>query len=364
MKSSFNHIQSVQVDFVSYLQTGDSGNCGHNKDMKEEKSTRAGTVFSVLFSIFRYLRRMHKISPLNRSLHLSNANCQCIHLTVRFLILWSATLVHSAQLKINVKLLRIDCFRTSPSKMDDSRAVSCCVCQNLSNKFHANISLLQSKHTNKSVSSVLRLILNDELASDWSVSGPICNECVDKINDYDEASEKMQSIERELKEIHRQVSMKLESDFGTFVASAISDDNDFDADGMDDHGSDKADDSSNEPLSNKVQHEKSENFENLSNVEEDLVKREAVDEPDAGGESTETKKSEFYCEECGKNLQTYRGLTVRWHRPASITLSILTVLLFIQIHMTKMHPTAVGFECSVCHTSLPNKLLLEVRSFK
>lgn len=48
-------------------------------------------------------------------------------------------------------------------------------------------------------------------------------------------------------------------------------------------------------------------------------------------------------------------------RPDEFKFPIFFLPPFIQIHMTKMHKDAVGFECSVCHTSLPNKRLLEVQ---
>lgn len=104
--------------------------------------------------------------------------------------------------------------------MNGSPAAACCVCHNASDWFYENISLLQSKHSKRSVSAMLKLIMGEELASDWSTSNTImCSDCVDKINDYDEAFQKMQSIERELKQIHQNIPVKIEDGEVTAIAA-------------------------------------------------------------------------------------------------------------------------------------------------
>lgn len=185
---------------------------------------------------------------------------------------------------------------------------TCCVCYNSSNRFHENTSLLQTVRSHRSISAVLKLILGDKSASNWSASDPICCECVDKVNDYDDAFQKIQSIERELKRIRQNINVKKKNDAARIAASVITPDDDFHVDGFDDHNAGvdfKSNDGSREPFLNKVQLKQSVNFEETSGIEEYIVEGKPIDN------SGESKKSEFYCEECGKNLQTYRGLSVR-----------------------------------------------------
>lgn len=112
--------------------------------------------------------------------------------------------------------------------MNESPAAACCVCHNASDLFYENISLLQSKHSERSISALLKLIMGEELASDWSASDTImCSECVDKVNDYDEAFQRMQSIERELKKIHSNIRVEIEDEkVIAFAAADVMDFND------------------------------------------------------------------------------------------------------------------------------------------
>lgn len=186
---------------------------------------------------------------------------------------------------------------------------TCSVCHKSSNRCHENVLLLQTKQSEKSISTILTLILGDELASNnWSVPKPICVECVDRIDDYDEAFEKTQSIERELKHIHQNVHIKWETDTVPIVTSTIAVDA-FNTDGMD------VDDANGDYNSNGPFSESLEQFENSEEetvpIEESTVERDAVDGSVADEISSEMIKSDFYCEECGKNLQSYRGLSVR-----------------------------------------------------
>lgn len=113
--------------------------------------------------------------------------------------------------------------------MNESPAAACCVCHNASDWFYENISLLQSKHSDRSISALLKLIMGEELASDWSTSDTImCSECVGKINDYDEAFQRMQSIERELKQTHSNIRVEIEDE--KFIAFADADVMDFNDD--------------------------------------------------------------------------------------------------------------------------------------
>lgn len=108
--------------------------------------------------------------------------------------------------------------------MDESTAAKCCVCHKSSYWFYENISALQSRQSTRTIPVILKLIMGEELSIDWVSSGAMCFECVDKINDYDEAFEKMQLIERELKRIHKVTRVKLENEgFFSMNANAICD---------------------------------------------------------------------------------------------------------------------------------------------
>lgn len=241
--------------------------------------------------------------------------------------------------------------------MDGSRRATCCVCYNSSNGFHENILLLQTKHSNKSISAILTLILGSESTCDWLACDPICFECVNKINDYDESFEKMQLIEREFKRIQQNNSNKIKAN--NFASIAANDgDVEFHDDrfGVDDDDSDLKSDDTNEPVFNGFQLV---NFDETSHTNDPGVEQKSID---ADKLCSETIKSEFYCEECGKNLQSSKGLTVRWCFDDVISLSLNFRLSDMQIHMTRMHKDAIRFECSDCHEFFPNKLLLEVRS--
>lgn len=118
--------------------------------------------------------------------------------------------------------------------MDESRAAECCICHHTSDWFYDDISVLQSKHSQRSIRVVLKLIMGEELIQDWAASNTMCFECVDKINDYDEAFEKMQSIERELKQIYQSIDVKIETEDGTvYGVSTVAESNEHDTEQFD-----------------------------------------------------------------------------------------------------------------------------------
>lgn len=195
--------------------------------------------------------------------------------------------------------------------MNESPTATCCVCFNLSHRFHENISLLKAANSDRKISSILKLILGDESDSNWSAPNSICFECVSKVNDYDEAFEKLQLIQRELKKIHLGKYVNVKDETVSIAVIPIDDgfpDVDFDGDNAADS---ELDDGSNEPKFNEVQLEQSVEFEEASVIDESYVEREPTDEPVSKKIHSETRKSEFYCEECGKNLNTSKGLMVR-----------------------------------------------------
>lgn len=99
--------------------------------------------------------------------------------------------------------------------MDKSRVAKCCICHHTTDWFYDDVSLLQSKHSQRSIPVILKVIMGKELAQNWTPSDPMCVECVNKINDYDEAYEKMQSIELELTQIYQNIKVKYETEDGT-----------------------------------------------------------------------------------------------------------------------------------------------------
>lgn len=99
---------------------------------------------------------------------------------------------------------------------------ACCICLNSTNWFHANISSLQAMHSARPILAVIEIILGEEMpTSTINNTNTLCFECVDKINDYDEAYEKMQIIEREFKLLTQKSIVKLECDVDPIDVSAI-----------------------------------------------------------------------------------------------------------------------------------------------
>lgn len=87
----------------------------------------------------------------------------------------------------------------------------CCICHKTTNWFYENISLLQAIHSGKSIAAVMELILGEGAALTWCDFDDICYECVDMVNEYDDAYKKLQSIERKLKMIHQNAYVQLEN---------------------------------------------------------------------------------------------------------------------------------------------------------
>lgn len=52
--------------------------------------------------------------------------------------------------------------------------------------------------------------MGELLTLEWTPSDALCTDCVGKVNDYDEAFEKMKSVERELQHIYQSVGVKFE----------------------------------------------------------------------------------------------------------------------------------------------------------
>lgn len=201
-----------------------------------------------------------------------------------------------------------------PLKMDEAPTATCFVCYSPSNSPDAYRLSLQTKHSRRSINTVLKMILCDESAPIWSESDAICFECVDKINDYDQAFEKMQLIERELKLLHRSKSLKPESHMEPAAAGVIACDDEYRADGFDVDNKDddfSSDNSSNDPFDQPQPNEGPSNT--CGDPTNTNVQRNSVVELTVNDEvSSELKKSDFHCDECGKVLPTCRGLTVRW----------------------------------------------------
>lgn len=197
-------------------------------------------------------------------------------------------------------------------KMNESPKATCCICYNTTDAYSLPLS---TKHTKRPINVVWKMILGDESAPVWSASDAICFYCVEKINDYDEAYQKMQLIERELKFLHRRVSLKPESYLEQAAgSSAISVGEECSADGFDvDDGCADSDENSNSSSGESHTDEGALNTNLDSTNTDTYAQQKPVVEPTVRAElSGELKKSDFHCDECGKEVQTYRGLTVRW----------------------------------------------------
>lgn len=160
----------------------------------------------------------------------------------------------------------------------------------------------------------MNIILGEASNSVCLNPAAMCFKCVDKINDYDEAYEKMQKIEHEFKSmIGVDMTMKsADPDVCAKDNNTLTDDVTTDANGMagevmaaNQNAGDTVLVSSDEAVNNNEPLELPQNDHNVS-----ILEQKPVDEPAAKKILCEKKKSEYHCEECKKSFRSKRGLVV------------------------------------------------------
>lgn len=100
------------------------------------------------------------------------------------------------------------------SEMESFDCNTCCVCHDSTEQTSDNVSQLQSMHSQLTMPVLLKMILGEELAVEWTTSDTMCFGCIAKVNDYDEAIQKAQTIQNNLVMVHRErrVDVKMECD--------------------------------------------------------------------------------------------------------------------------------------------------------
>lgn len=101
---------------------------------------------------------------------------------------------------LSVLFLRLQCHIEFVSTCEATAHRKLCSIQgNATKETKSNVIYLKAKHSRRTISSALEVILREDSASICANAAAVCFKCVDKINEYDDAFEKMQAKERELK---------------------------------------------------------------------------------------------------------------------------------------------------------------------
>lgn len=185
---------------------------------------------------------------------------------------------------------------------------TCFVCRKRSKWFYENILYLRTKHSERTITAVMKTILGETSVLVCSNPAAMCFKCVSRINEYDEAYEKMQIMEREFKSMLRVNTITKNEDADDLalipIDYEIADANEVDDIKMD---ADKIADTLGLDTSNGP-----DDIEQLKQPEP---------EPQPNKISSKKKKTEFNCEECKKSFRNKQGLMVNWGYPHSIYIS-------------------------------------------
>lgn len=174
--------------------------------------------------------------------------------------------------------------------------------------FYENMLLVRTKHSEKSISAIVKIILGEDYAAVWCLNKPaaICLKCVDRINQYDGACEQLQKMKEEMKSmICANIIPKLAhaDPNNTPTDIVITDANEVDARELD---FDKQDDDILLVSSDgRVNIENPEPPQN--NQDDSIVEEIPVDEPVPDRVPSKRKLSDFHCEECKKSFRNKQG---------------------------------------------------------
>lgn len=209
----------------------------------------------------------------------------------------------------------------------------CWVCNKRTKWFYENILLVRTKHSEKLISAIMKLILGEEYAAVWCLNKPaaICFKCVDRYNQYDEAYEELQKMKEEMKSMLCANIISKHADAymnNTPTNNVITDASEAHAEEID---VDKPiNDSILDNLNRRTNIEAAESPQ--SNREDSIVQRikvakepvaeEPVAEEPVAKEPGATKPTsnkipiesetmDFYCEECKRSFRKKQGLMVR-----------------------------------------------------
>lgn len=207
---------------------------------------------------------------------------------------------------------------------------TCFVCHKRTYLFYENIIHLKTKHSERTLPAVMKIILGESYAWVRLNLAAICFKCVDRFNDYDEAYEKIQKMELEIKTmINVNVITKL-VDADAHIIETNSELLDVNSVNIEQINMDQSDEnivldtaSGAADIENLKQSENSQtNFMRSCSIEQNVVELKRPEnsqagieqkpsmEPVANKKSSKKKNSTFNCEECKKSFGNKQGLMV------------------------------------------------------
>lgn len=198
----------------------------------------------------------------------------------------------------------------------------CWLCHKITKWFYENMLILRTKHTETKVPAMIKNILGKESTAAWCLNNsvPICFKCVSRFNEYDEACQKLQIMEQELKSmISENVIVKtVDADADTNLTdSGLAAANGIDTEQMDVDQcvEDLALDTSKHPVDVNLLQQTDPTIEPKP-IELDQQPENSqviIDEPSPSKIIVIKEKSDFYCDQCKKAFRNKQGLMVNWY---------------------------------------------------
>lgn len=200
--------------------------------------------------------------------------------------------------------IKIEHRRDLLLKMDK---IVCWVCHKRTQWFYGNMLLVRTKHSQKSISAIMKIILGEEYEAVWCLneSAGICLKCVDRINQYDGACEELQKMKEDMKSmICANIIPKLANadPSNTPTDNVITNANEVDAKKID--LDEEVGDITLVSSDGRVNIEPP---EPPQNDHEDSIVKETVTHKIP----SKRKTLDFYCEQCKKSFRSKSGLMVR-----------------------------------------------------
>lgn len=180
--------------------------------------------------------------------------------------------------------------------------------------------ILRTKHTEKKIPEMIKNILGKESTAAWCLNNsvPICFKCVSRFNEYDEACQKLQIMEQELKSMIsvNVIVDSVDADADTNPTDELAAANGIDTEQMDVDQciEDFALDTSKHPVDVKPFLPTDPTIEpkpiELNRQPENS--QATIDEPIPIKSTVKKEKSDFYCDPCKKAFRNKQGLMVNW----------------------------------------------------
>lgn len=194
----------------------------------------------------------------------------------------------------------------------------CSICHKITKWFYENMTILKAKHSAKAVPEIISIILSKNSASVCGLddASAICFKCADKINEFDEVCEKLQTLEQELKSL---ICKNMIIKYGESEAEITPTPTDQDA--LTDVNEVQVVQLAANNCTNDTVLDTSRNSVEIRHLEQPPISQEdsvVQQEPIADfvtekpqKEKKEKKTMNHHCSECKTSYSTYAGLRVR-----------------------------------------------------